>query len=240
MLALVRTIAFLGIVALAAGGAAADESVPRVLGAGGDGEVSVPPDLAYVRLGVAGEAKQAEAAQRAVNEVANRVLAALKKLGVEDRDIQTVELQIGPVYASDPVDGRGNPGPPRIQGYSASNVVRVTVRDLAKLGSFVDAGLAAGANRVDSVEFGLRDDREARKEALRRAVRDARSKTEAMAEALGIQLGKLQSLREGSVSATPVYDKRVRMMAAESAMSTPTAPGDITVRASVGIEYAIE
>src|SRR5262245_28762024 len=108
MLALVRTIAFLGILALAAGGAAADESVPRVLGAGGDGEVSVPPDLAYVRLGVAGEAKQAEAAQRAVNEAANRVLAALKKLGVEDRDIQTVELQIGPVYASDPVDGRGN------------------------------------------------------------------------------------------------------------------------------------
>jgi uncharacterized protein len=215
----------------------ADEPAPRVLAVQGEGEVTAPPDVAYVRIGVTAENEKAAAAQTQVNEVANKILAAAKKLKIEERDLQTVELQIGPVYANEPPQpGRDSP---RIRGYQASNVVRVTVRDLAKLGAIVDAALDAGGNRVDGVEFALRDDREARKEALRRAVADAKTKAAALGEALGTKLGPVQSLREGSSVAYPSNSGNVRVFAME-AKSTPSSPGEIVVRGQVSLEYVLE
>src|SRR5207253_878860 len=84
------------------------------------------------------------------------------RLGVPAAQVQTAELNLSPVYA------QGRPGgesEPRITGYQASNVVTVRLDKLDRVGPVIDAGLAAGANRLEGVGFGLRDDRQARAEA---------------------------------------------------------------------------
>jgi uncharacterized protein YggE len=223
--------------ALALGGAAPLRAAePGVLSVSGSGEVSYPPDVAYLRLGVQVEAEQAAEAQRQVSEVASKILQALSRLGIERRDVQTAELQIGPVYANEPRPS----GEPRQTGYVASNVVNVVVRKLDSLGTLVDAGLAGGANRVDGIQFALVDDSKARAEALRLAVLDARAKGSALAEALEQKLGPVRSLREEATLSQPRYEAANMRMMAGQAVGTPTEPGEIRVRGQVLLEYALQ
>src|SRR4051794_16140134 len=134
-------------------GEARDGEFP-VLTVSGSGQARVSPDEATVRLGVLAQAPTAREAQDRVNRAANAVLEAIRKAGVPAERIQTTGLSLGPQYAQGRPDSQG----PRITGYQATNTVNVLLDDLAKVGPVIDAGLAAGANNLDGVEFGLRND----------------------------------------------------------------------------------
>jgi len=211
--------------------AAPDERV-STLSVRGSGEVSVPPDLALVRVGVLAQDAQAKVAQQQVNGAVDKIFAKLRELEIRDRDLRTVELQISPVYSQ--VRNEES----RITGYRASNVVQVTVRELDKLGSVIDGALGAGGNRIDGVWFSLEQDREARTQALERAVEDARTKASAIAKSLGLRLGRVISAQEAGVNTGPVENFRV--FAAETSSATPTAPGEIRVNGQVSLEYELE
>lgn len=203
----------------------------------GDGEARAAPDEATIRLGVLAQAPTARAAQEQVNRVANAILDAVRKLGVPAEDVQTQDLNLNPVYAQ---NRPGEQGEPRIAGYQANNVVAVRVTKLDQAGPVIDAGLAAGANRLDGVMFGLRDDRAAREEALTAAVAEARSKAQTMARALGVRLVRILEAGEGGVQVAPQPIFKRLPMAAMSTSETPVSAGQVGVSATVTVRWEIE
>jgi uncharacterized protein YggE len=217
-----------------------DTQVVPVLTVAGSGQARVAPDEANVRLGVTAQAPTARAAQEQVNRVANAILAAVRTLGVEAKDIQTSDLSLNPLYSQ---GGRGQEiQEPKITGYQASNVVSIRLEDLAKVGPVIDVGLSSGANRLEGVFFGLRNDQAARAEALTDAVREARSKAEALAKALRVRLVEIIEVAEGGISISPPPTPfRGRVAMAEMAMdaSTPVSAGEVGVEASVTLRYRI-
>jgi uncharacterized protein YggE len=205
----------------------------------GTGEVRADPDEATVRLGVVGQAPSARAAQEKVNQVANAVLAAVGGLGVVAADIQTSELNLSPIYTPARPDAPAQ-NPERISGYSASNVVSVRLSKLDLVGRVIDAGLGAGANQVEGVSFGLRDDQAARARALSGAVAEARGKAQAIAGALGVRLGEVLEVAEGEIGTVSRFVPKMMSMAmADRSSATPVAAGQLTVSASVTIRYRI-
>lgn len=217
-----------------------DMDVVPVLSVAGSGEARVTPDVANVRLGVLAQAETARAAQDQVNRTASAILEAIKKQGVKQEQIQTSELNLSPVYSQGRPDGQFQE--PKIVGYQASNVVSVRLEDLDKVGPVVDAGLAAGANRLDGVYFGLKDEGPARAAALTAAVGEARTKAEALARALKVRLVEIVEVTEGGVAVyTPTFQKAGRMgMAMEASMAdTPVSSGQVSVEAGVTLRYRI-
>jgi uncharacterized protein YggE len=214
--------------------------VVPMLTVSGSGQARVAPDEATVRLGVIAQAATARAAQDQVNQAANAVLEAIRKLGVKAEDVQTSGLSLSPQY-SQPRPGMEDQAP-KISGYQANNTVTVRVEDLTKVGPVIDAGLGAGANTLDGVEFGLRNDEAARSQALADAALKARSKAQTLAKALGLRLGDILEVSEGGISFTPPqpYPRRGMLQMAESAMAdTPVSAGQVGVQASVTIRYRI-
>lgn len=213
---------------------------PPSLAVEGSGEVRVAPDEATVRFGVVAQDASARAAQEKVNRIANAILAAVEGLGVDRKDIQTSQLSLNPLYAQARPDAGGAESEPRISGYQASSSVMIRLDRLDRIGPVVDAGLAAGANQIEGVTFGLRDDRPARQRALEAAVQQARAKAETLAAALGVKLGEVLEAREGSVEAgPPVFEKRLAFQAMDASASTPVVPGEIAVDARVVVRYRI-
>lgn len=212
------------------------DTIP-VLTVSGSGQARVAPDEATVRLGVLAQATTAREAQDRVNRTANAILEAVRKVGIPAERIQTTGLSLGPQYAQ----GRNESQGPRITGYQASNTVNILVQDLAKVGPVIDAGLAAGANNLDGVEFGLRNDTAARAEALNDAVAEARGKAEALAKALKVRLVEIVEVAEGGVSVSPPpspFRGRIAM-AAEAMVATPVSAGEVGVDATVTVRWRI-
>ena len=201
----------------------------------GSSEVRVASDLATVRLGVVAQAATAEAAQREVNDVANGILEAVRGAGIADRDVQTARLLLTPVFSRQ----RSAEDLPEIVAYRASNVVTVRVEALENLGQVIDAGLGAGANQLEGVSFGVKDDLPARESALEEAITEARTKAEAMASALGIRLEGVLSVDEGGVFVQAPQMEMARLTVLQDTGTTPVAPGEVTVSASVTIRYRI-
>lgn len=217
-----------------------------VIAVSGTGEVRQEPDEAVVRLGVTAQADDAGAAQAEANRVANAILEAVTALGVERPAIQTSRLMLDPVYSQPgPEERRGErPWEPRIIGYRASNVVSVTLTDLAKIGPVIDAAVGAGANEVQGVDFRLRNDAPARQQAVRRAIEDARGTANAMAAALGVTLGPVLEAREGGAQVMyPQADVRAfrqEAMAMAAPPPTPVSPGEVEIMARVEVTYRIQ
>ena len=215
------------------GTASAEEAVPT-LTMNGVGSAQIAPDMAEVTLGVVTEAKDAARAHADNAAQAARVQNAVKALGIAERDIQTTRYDFEPVY-----DVKDN-GRSVTTGYTVTNAVVVKVRDLANVGKVIDAALANGANRVDSLEFSASDPRAAKNAALADAARDARSKADAVARALGVRIVRVLNVYADAQSHTP--RNYMPMMMAKEAYSaaTPITAGELSYEASVNISYVIE
>ncbi len=154
---------------------AADSSTPpeHTISVSGTGTVTLKPDVADLHLGVAVSRPSVKAAQADAAAAMTKVIAALKALGIDDKDIQTSNLSLQPTY-----DYQNGSNPPRITGFQMSNSVTVTVRDLAKLGDAIDNSLAAGATSVDGVTFRVSDQTAAEAQARQAAMTEARAKAD--------------------------------------------------------------
>ena len=217
---------------------------PPSIIATGRGESRATPDRAVVRLGAVAQAEQAQTAPDQVNAIVGRAIDALTKAGVAERDIQTADVSLHPVYSDGgPIPlaqpGRG-PREPRITGYRASNTVEVRVDDVGKVGAVIDAGVSAGANQLQGVTFELKDDAKARAEALARAVEKARADAQTMAAALGVTLGPVEEAMAGERDQIYPQPRFARMaMEAMAAGGAPVQPGEVDVVATVTLRYRI-
>jgi len=199
------------------------------------GETKVAPDMATISTGVVTEAPTAVEAMAQNRARMTQVIAALRRQGVAERDIQTSGLNLNPVYTY-----RENL-PPELRGYQASNQVTVIVYDLDRLGQAVDAVVSSGANQVNGISFGLRDPQTAEDAARMEAVRRLQAKAELYARATGMRLKGLRMLSEGGGYAAPPPMPLMRMQAEAAAdASTPVAPGRLTLRVDVQGVYELE
>ena len=213
----------------------AEEPKPT-LTVSGQGEVNAAPDQAFVRLGAVAQADKASVAQDQVNAALQALLKGVRALGIPDEKISTVELSLAPVYGNRPSGSSGRENEPVIVGYRASHVVRVRVDDLTNLGKVVDAGLAAGGNRVEAISFSLKDDSEQRRQALSLAAGDARSKAESIAKAMGLQIVGVRNVSEGGIDfIRPQMESAPRL----AAMAAPIQPGQLQIKASITVTYEI-
>jgi uncharacterized protein len=198
------------------------------------GESKIAPDMATITLGVMTESPTAAAAMQANASQMSRVIAALKRAGLEDRDIQTSQLNLSPQYRYEQNQ------PPKLTGYQASNQVTLTVRDLARLGQIVDATVNSGANQVHGVSFGLNDPTEAENAARRAAVQALEQKAALYAQATGHRVVRLVSLSESGGYAPPPPMPMMQMARAESMdAATKVAPGELNVRIDITGLYEI-
>ena len=193
------------------------------------GETRVAPDKATINLGVVTEAPTAAGALAANNEKMNSVIAALRKAGIAEKDIQTSGLNLNAQY--DYVQNE----PPKLRGYQASNQVTITVNDLAKLGAAVDATVKAGANQVNGISFGLKDPSAAENAARQEAVKALAAKADLYARATGHRVNRLVNLSEGG-SYMPSPPPAPMMAYARTEMADGGAPisaGELNVRVDI-------
>lgn len=207
---------------------------PRTITVIGTGRASVQPDLADLRLGVTITAPTVESARSANSSTLAAVIGKLKALGIEDRDLQTSIVSVSPQY-----DYSREGSPPRLAGYTFSNLVAAVVRDVERVGEAIDAALTAGATNVDHIAFRVADQSTAEREAREAAVADARLKAETYAAAAGVTIEGVAAIVESGAPIpypTPIGE---RMAFAVKDASTPIEPGTNEVVATVTVVYLI-
>lgn len=175
---------------------------------------------------------QASSAQDASAQNATKltsVLSQLRQVLGEMADIKTIGYTLTPNYTY-PSGG----APPILNGYTASNIVEVTTTDLTIVGKVIDTAAQAGANSIQSLQFGLKDDQPARKQALQAASQQAKAHADAMASGVGAHTGAVLAVEEGgSTNITPLAG------AAAPSTPTPIQPGAVVVTASVTLDVEL-
>jgi len=226
-----RAVLFVPLMLALAGTAAADDAARRITVVG-EAEAEAVPDLATVSAGVTTRAATAAEAISAGSETMAAVFAAIEAWGIERRDVQTSQLNLGPVFA--PYQDNSDAAP-KVVGFEASNLVTLRVRAIDRLGAVIDALAGAGANQLQGVSFEVSDPRAQFDAARERAVADARGKAELFARAAGVSLGPVVTIAETDRSPGPI------LMRAEAASAAPPiAAGTVTLGAQVEIVYALE
>ena len=208
----------------------------------GLGEVRIDPDTAFLSLGVQVVAETAAEATTGLSTNSNSVVEAVKEAGVDETDIATQSLTLTPIYA-EPAPGQTRDTPPKIDGYRASTTVLVTAREIDGAAEILDAALSAGANVVNSVRFGVMETADFERQALDMATRDAASKAEAMAGALGGKVGGLIWIVEETSGFGGSFAVAKQAMAFSEASMAPLVAleaGQLTITARVIANFAYE
>jgi uncharacterized protein YggE len=212
----------------------ANTSAARTIEVDGSGETRTTPDTADLDLAIDTQAKTAEEAAARNAALATKVIDALKsKLGDQGK-ITTGGYSLDPQYDQRPNENQ------RIVGYNAQNSVTVHTGALDLVGALIDTAIAAGANRVNSLSFSVKDDTKARTEAIAIATRDARAQAEALASALNVKLGKVLKATTVSQERPPIPLRMGRAMSMSANVATPVESGEVTVPATVSLTFEIE
>lgn len=217
-----------------ANGASVEPRRPPTIEVTADAEVEVPPDVAVLDFGVTTRAETAAAAARQNGERMAVVIAAVRKaLGPSTR-LSTGTYALHPDYA---VARDGTP--PRITGYTATNVVQLKTAELARVGEIIDTTIKAGANQVQRIALTLTDTAPAHRQALREAVLKARAKAEAIATALGLTISGVYTVTEQDPAPVRPLMRSAMVAQAESASTTPIESGVIQVHARVALTVEV-
>ncbi|MGI9371793.1 MAG: SIMPL domain-containing protein [Hyphomicrobiales bacterium] len=206
----------------------------------GKGEVKAAPDIAIISLGVTSQAKTAQDALSQNTKNMSGLLDSLKADGIAEKDLQTSNFSVQPIYSRVKNTGNQQPQIPRILAYRVSNQLTAVIRDLDKLGAILDKSMSAGSNQFNSLQFSIDKPAPLRDDARKLAVADAKRKAEIYAQAAGVALGNVNSISEagGHRPPQPLGRHSVKMMAAEAA-PVPIAQGEQSVSVSVNIVWEI-
>src|SRR5262245_5012847 len=225
LVAAVAAVLLLG--AVGAGGATtAATAAQHSIVVAGNGSVTVVPDRAQVSFGVSTDAKTASAALRANAAEMTKVIAALKAQGIAPADLRTDLVSLSPRYSQ---NGE------TVVGYTATNSVSATVRNLVKIGAIIDAAVDAGANQVSGPNLVRSSASSLYRTALRAAIADARGKARTIAAASGLHIRRITDVSESSAAPAPM--PLTAKAGADS--STPVETGSTQVEATVTVTFAV-
>lgn len=221
------------------GGSGANQTeskgLTRVL-VSGDSIVQAQPDTAILTISVVSQAKRALEAQQDNANKSDAVVRALKSAAGAGAEVKTSG------YSLQPIRVYKESQPPEITGYEARNSVMVILSDLTKVGPVIDATALAGANDVSGISFTLRKDRPTRDQALAEATREAVSKAQVIAQALGGRIVRIVEVQEeGTNRPRPVYEMdQMQTMRAGMAAQTPIEVGPLDITSRVQLIAEIE
>lgn len=204
----------------------------------GQGEVSVAPDRARLRLGVTHVDANLLLVEAKVNDIARAFLTAARGLGLSDQQIDSSGANIQPEYVWDETT-RNN----RLVGYRVSRDIAVSVKDLDRLGDIMRSATEVGINQMQSPQLEHSKAREVQQQALVQAAKDAEARARLLAETLGMKLGPLHRLQATESAPQPPVPKLMAMradMAAEAGNAgAGIATGQLRFGASVQAEFEL-
>lgn len=239
-IAIVGLIALAAVPALSACGSLAPAGTatteqPHTINVTGSGVAYGRPDIAVAQIGV--QTRHADPAKAVAGntEKMQAIMAALKGLGIDEKDIQTTNFS---VYAQQNYDDKGQPTD---LTYVVDNSVSVTVRDLTKVGDVLGKSTAAGANTVNGVSFSVSDQSALEAQARDKAMADAKARAQQLAAAAGVSLDKPLNISE--YSSGPVYADSVKLqsgMGGGGGAPVPVSTGQIQVSLQVSVTYIIK
>jgi len=250
-----------------AGAAAAAQTTPTtaisplgpnsaLLSISAEGRSRRTPDLAQFSAGVVTAGRTAAEAMAANSRQMDAVIAALRRAGVAERDIQTSAISLQPRFSDpereaqlrarqmrEPYVPPAEPEPPRIIGYEARNNVQVRVRRLGEMGKVIDALVSVGANEINGPSFTLDEPKAAQDEARVEAIATGRQRAELYARAAGMRVVRILSISEGGgyypVQEIVVTGGRVGGPAPPPAPPPPIAAGEVSVGVTVSMQFEL-
>ncbi|HEY2274498.1 MAG TPA: SIMPL domain-containing protein [Steroidobacteraceae bacterium] len=230
------------LVASAAAGAAAWAQTPvpaatlSSIRVTGEARVSAQPDRVQIDLGVQSQAPLSQDAASANARQLEAVLAAVRKAAGPGAQLKTVSYSLSPNYQY-----HTGGGEPTITGYTALNVVQATLDDLGRIGNCIDAATRAGANRVQGIQWTLRDQDTIRAQALREAATRAHAEAQVLAGALDLRILRVLTVEESSPQLVPVraHMAVARVAAGAAEAPTPVEAGTLDVSASVTLTVEV-
>ncbi len=200
-----------------------------------EGKTTRVPDIATIRSGVVSQGLTAAAALSDNAARMARVLAAVKRAGVQPRDVQTANVSLSPQYRY--ADGKA----PEIIGYQASNTVAIRFRDIARSGAILDALVGEGANQIDGPTLSIDHPDTALDEARVDAVKRARARAELYARAAGLNVARIVSISEGGQNEGGGPQPRLYAMSARAdAAPTQIAAGETDVTVTVSVRFLLK
>ncbi|MEO6040570.1 MAG: SIMPL domain-containing protein [Croceibacterium sp.] len=214
-----------------------------------EGKTFREPDLAVFSAGVTTQGSTAVGALSDNSRAMTRVIDALKRAGIADKDIQTSTISVNPIYADPNRFAAANPDRakppvptgPVIVGYQASNTVSIRQRDLKSFGTVIDTLASAGANQINGPAFQLDNPAPALDEARLNAVKTARARAELYANATGLRIVRIVSLTEdsGSYGPPPMAFARRAAMQDSAAPAPPVEPGELQQTINLSVVYEL-
>ena len=231
LLLLAAALAFAGL----AGTACAQQGTDgTLLSISAHAEASRVPDVATLSAGVVTQSTDANTAMRDNAAQMDKVMAAIRKAGIAERDIQTSGINVNPQYRY------AENQAPAITGYQASNTVSLKVRDIGNLGKVLDALVASGANQVNGPGFEIDKPEAVYDEARRDALKQAQARAQMYANELGLKVRRIVSIDEGGgFSAPPPMPMMAMAGRAEKAYDTAVSPGETTLSANLSVVFEL-
>jgi uncharacterized protein YggE len=215
--------------------AMADEPRPRTVSVTGQAEVAAEPDMARVTLGVDSRKPTMAEARAEVTAVVDRVLALTRELKIDPKYVNATRLQVQPEYRWNEKDRKRV-----LLGYAVTRQIEIELRDLEKLGTLLERAVDVGVNQVGDPMLDSSRRKELEREAMTKAVGDARLNADTLAAAAGVRVGTVRTLNgNASPPEVPLYRSKV-MMAADAAASPPEETyqaGEMKFTAMVNAEY---
>lgn len=216
-----------------------DGSQPtRSVSVNGSGQVDAEPDVAVVTLGVETEAEAADEALSQNSEQMQALVTALTEAGIAEEDIQTQTVRLQPRYENTaPTPQSAGGETPQVTGYIATNLVEVRIMETANVGTVLDAAIAAGGNRIETIRFTISDQSELLQQAREAAWADAEQKAQQFAELAGAELGDVLTISSFEQPFQPVPQLATASAAVDA---VPIQPGTQTVQVQIQVTWRLQ
>jgi hypothetical protein len=198
------------------------------------GDVTRVPDIAIITAGVVTRSATAAGALQQAATRMDRVIVALKRAGVEDRDIQTSNLNLNPEYTY------VNNEPPKLNGYTASNQLSIRFRDIANSGKILDALVAEGANQINGPSLTIDKPEAALDEARARAVAAGRARADLYARSLGLRVARVVAVSESGGNYPSPPPMPMMMEARAQAADTKIVPGEQKLSVTLTMTFELQ
>jgi len=231
----IRTVAAAAALAVALPAAAQQVPVPvPTLSVSAEGKSLRAPDVAEVSGGVVTTAPTAAGAMAENAKRMSAVVAAVRKAGIAERDIQTAGLSLQPQYRYE------NNQAPILTGYQATNTVSLRLRKLPDAGRLLDTLVGVGANQINGPTFHVDDSDAALDEARVQAVATAKARADLYAKAAGVRIKRILTISETGGYEPPRPMVMMARSAKMQAADTPVVPGEIALTVTVNVTFELE
>ncbi|MGH8178241.1 MAG: SIMPL domain-containing protein [Steroidobacter sp.] len=215
---------------------AAEEANLRIIAVTGQGEIQAEPDRAFVMLGIESRKVKMEEARAEVAKVVEAAMKLTRELKIEQKYVRTTRVNVQPEYNWD-----NNARERNLIGYFVSRQIEVDLRDLDKLGQLLERSFDLGVNQVGEPRLDSSKRRDLERQALGKAVEDARLNAEAVAKAAGARLGAPRTISASSGFVPPpmpmMRNKTAMMAEASDAGQQSYHSGQMTFNGTVQVEY---